>query len=101
MDYYDFLSTELDKLDEAKLLEDVFSEFLSEIKFKFWKKESLNNFITSLNNCKLYELLKLENNSKDSNIFDNYISNIDLSTNKNISNSIYNSKIYILQYWTK
>ena len=91
VDYYDFLSTELDKLDEAKLLEDVFSEFLSEIKFKFWKKESLNNFITSLNNCKLYDLLKL-NEIKDSNYFEKYISSIDLTTNKNLSNSIYNSK---------
>jgi hypothetical protein len=91
VDYYDFLSNELDKMDEAKLLEDVFSEFLSEIKFKFWKKESLNIFKESLNNCKLYDLLKL-NEIKDSNYFEKYISSIDLTTNKNLSNSIYNSK---------
>ena len=92
IDYYEYLSKELEKLDESKLLEDIFKEFLSDIKFRFLKKDSFQSFKDSLNNCKLYELLKLENNSKDSNIFDNYISNIEFSTNKNISNSIYNSK---------
>ena len=92
IDYYEYLSKELEKLDESKLLEDIFKEFLSDIKFRFLKKDSFQSFKDSLNNCKLYELLKLENNSKDSNFFDNYISNIEFSTNKNISNSIYNSK---------
>ena len=96
-DYYEYLSKELENVNESKLLEDVFSEFLTEIKFSFWKKDSFQMFKNSLNNCKLYELLKLDNNSKDSNIFDNYISNIDLSTNKNISNSIYNSKSELLR----
>ena len=92
IDYYEYLSKELEKLDESKLLVEIFKEFLSDIKFRFLKKDSFQSFKDSLNNCKLYELLKLENNSKDSNIFDNYISNIEFSTNKNISNSIYNSK---------
>ena len=97
IDYYEYLSKELEKLDESKLLEDIFKEFLSDIKFRFLKKDSFQSFKDSLNNCKLYELLKLENNSKDSNIFDNYISNIEFSTNKNISNSIYNSKSELLR----
>ena len=92
IDYYEYLSKELEKLDESKLLVEIFKEFLSDIKIRFLKKDSFQSFKDSLNNCKLYELLKLENNSKDSNIFDNYISNIEFSTNKNISNSIYNSK---------
>ena len=97
IDYYEYLSKELEKLDESKLLEDIFKEFLSDIKFRFLKKDSFQSFKDSLNNCKLYELLKLENNSKDSNFFDNYISNIEFSTNKNISNSIYNSKSELLR----
>ena len=96
-DYYEFLSQELEKMDESKLLENVFSEFFSEIKFRFWKKESFKDFKNSLNNCKLYELLKLDNNSKDLNFFDNYISNIEFSTNKNFSNSLYNSKSELLR----
>ena len=97
IDYYEYLSKELEKLDESKLLVEIFKEFLSDIKFRFLKKDSFQSFKDSLNNCKLYELLKLENNSKDSNIFDNYISNIEFSTNKNISNSIYNSKSELLR----
>ncbi len=91
IDYYDFLLNELNQLDEAKLLEKVFSEFFSEIKFRFWKKDSMLNFKNSLNNCQLFDLLKL-NSDKDSNYFEKYISNIDFTTNKNLSNSIYNSK---------
>ena len=97
IDYYEYLSKELEKLDESKLLVEIFKEFLSDIKFRFLKKDSFQSFKDSLNNCKLYELLKLENNSKDSNFFDNYISNIEFSTNKNISNSIYNSKSELLR----
>ena len=91
IDYYDFLLNELNQLDEAKLLEKVFSEFFSEIKFRFWKKDAMLNFKNSLNNCQLFDLLKL-NSDKDSNYFEKYISNIDFTTNKNLSNSIYNSK---------
>ena len=91
IDYYDFLLNELNQLDEAKLLEKVFIEFFSEIKFRFWKKDSMLNFKNSLNNCQLFDLLKL-NSDKDSNYFEKYISNIDFTTNKNLSNSIYNSK---------
>ena len=97
IDYYEYLSKELEKLDESKLLEDIFKEFLSDIKFRFLKKDSFQSFKDSLNNCKLYELLKLENNSKDSNFFDNYISNIEFSTNKKISNSMCNSKSELLR----
>ena len=96
IDYYDFLSNELDKMDESKLLEEVFSEFFSEIKYRFWKKDSMFNFKNSLNNCKLFDLLKL-NLDKDSNYFEKYISNIDFTTNKNLSNSIYNSKSELLR----
>ena len=95
-DYYELLSNELEKLDESKLLENVFSEFLSEIKFKYWKKDSLQNFKNSLNNCKLYDLLKL-NKNKDSNYFDTYLSNEEFSTNKKLSNSLYNSKSELLR----
>ena len=97
IDYYEYLSKELEKLDESKLLVEIFKEFLSDIKIRFLKKDSFQSFKDSLNNCKLYELLKLENNSKDSNIFDNYISNIEFSTNKNISNSMCNSKSELLR----
>ena len=96
-DYYEFLSNELKTMDESKLLENVFSEFFSEIKYRFWKQESFQAFKNSLNNCKLYELLKLDNNSKDSNVFDNYISSMEFSTNKNLSNSLYNSKSELLR----
>ena len=96
-DYYEFLSNELKTMDESKLLENVFSEFFSEIKYRFWKQESFQAFKNSLNNCKLYELLKLYNNSKDSNVFDNYISSMEFSTNKNLSNSLYNSKSELLR----
>ena len=91
IDYYEFLLNELNNLDESKLLENVFSEFLLNIKFKFWKKDSFDNFKNSLNNCKLYDLLKLNNN------FDTYISNAEFSTNKNHSSSIYNSKSELLR----
>ena len=90
-DYYEFLSNELNQLDESKLLEQIFSEYLSEIKFNYWKKDSFNNFKTSLNNCIIYDLLKLKE-SNTSNNFDTFISNMDFSTNRNLSNSIYNSK---------
>ena len=96
-DYYEFLSNELEKMDESKLLEEVFTDFFSEIKFNYWKKESFQNFKDSLNNCKLYDLLKFENKSKDSNLFENYISNAEFSTNKNLSNSLYNSKSELLR----
>ena len=96
-DYYEFLSNELEKMDESKLLEEVFTDFFSEIKFNYWKKESFQNFKDSLNNCKLYALLKFENKSKDSNFFENYISNAEFSTNKNLSNSLYNSKSELLR----
>ena len=91
IDYYEFLLNELNNLDESKLLENVFSEFLLNIKFKFWKKDSFDNFKNSLNNCKLYDLLKLNNN------FDTYISNAEFSTNKNHNSSIYNSKSELLR----
>ena len=97
IDYYEYLSKKLEKLDESKLLVEIFKEFLSDIKIRFLKKDSFQSFKDSLNNCKLYELLKLENNSKDSNIFDNYISNIEFSTNKKISNSMCNSKSELLR----
>ena len=97
IEYYEFLENELDKMDESKLLEEVFSEFLSEIKFRFWKKDSFQLFKNSLNNCKLYDLLKMNNDTKDSNFFDTYISNIEFSTNKNLSNSLYNSKSELLR----
>ena len=90
IDYYDFLSNELNQLDEDKLLESIFSEFFSEIKFRFWKKDSMLNFKNSLNNCQIFDLLKL-NLDKDSNYFEKYISNVDFTTNKNLSNSIYNN----------
>ena len=96
VDYYELLSAEFEKLDESKLLENIFSEFLSEIKFKYWKKDSFQDFKNSLNNCKLYELLKL-NKNKDSNYFDTYLSNVDFSTNKKLSNSLYNSKSELLR----
>ena len=95
-DYYEFLENELDKIDESSLLEEVFSEFLTQIKYRYWKKDSFQTFKNSLNNCKLYDLLKL-NNSKDSNYFDTYMSNIEFSTNKNLSNSLYNSKSELLR----
>lgn len=92
IDYFEFLSNELDKVDESTLLEDIFKEFFTEIKFKFWRKDSFQNFKYSLNNCKLFDLLKLEKNTNnDSNNFDAYISNIEFSTNKNLSNSLYNN----------
>ena len=96
IDYYEFLSNELDKLDESKLLEDVFADFFSEIKFRFWKKDSMQNFKNSLNTCKLFDLLKL-NEVKDSNYFEKYISNVEFTTNKNLSNSLYNSKSELLR----
>ena len=96
VDYYDFLSNELDKLDESKLLEDVFADFFSEIKFRFWKKDSMQNFKNSLNTCKLFDLLKL-NEVKDSNYFEKYISNVEFTTNKNLSNNLYNSKSELLR----
>lgn len=95
-DYYEFLENELDKIDESSLLEEVFSEFLTQIKYRYLKKDSFQTFKNSLNNCKLYDLLKL-NNSKDSNYFDTYMSNIEFSTNKNLSNSLYNSKSELLR----
>ena len=49
------------------------------------------NFKKSLNNCQLFDLLKL-NLDKDSNYFEKYISSNDFTTNKNLSNSVYNSK---------
>ena len=91
IDYYDFLLNELNQLDEDKLLENVFCEFFSEIKFRFWKQDSMFNFKKSLNNCQLFDLLKL-NLDKDSNYFEKYISSNDFTTNKNLSNSVYNSK---------
>ena len=91
IDYYEFLRNELNKLDESKFLENIFSEYLSEIKFNYWKKDAFDNFKKSLNNCKLYDLLKLKD-SNDSNNFDTFISNMDFSLNKNLSNSLYNSK---------
>ena len=69
----------------------MFSEVLVNIEFKFCKEDSVEDFKNSLNNCKLYDLLKLNNN------FDTYISNAEFSTNKNHSSSIYNSKSELLR----
>ena len=82
-DYYELMYKELEQRDESKELENIFSEFFTEIKYKFLKKNFYNDFIYSLNNCKLYELIKINN----SNCFDTLISNMELSNNKNLSNS--------------
>ena len=95
IDYYELMNKELEQRDESKELENIFSEFFTEIKYKFWKKSFYNDFIYSLNNCKLYELIKINN----SNCFDTLISNMELSNNKNLSNSnsyFNNSKSEIL-----
>ena len=99
-DYYEYMSNKLEKRDESKILENIFSEFFSEIRFKYWMKDSFNNFIYSLNNCKIYDLIKLRKKNNDSNYFDTLISNMELSNNKNLSNtnsSLYNSKSELLR----
>ena len=83
IDFYELMYKKLEERDESKELENIFSEFFTEIKYKFWKKNSHKDFIYSLNNCKLYKLIKINN----SNCLDTLISNMELSNNKNFSNS--------------
>ena len=93
IDYYELLSKELEQRDESKELENIFSEFFTEIKFKFWIQASYDDFIYSLNNCQIYNLIKLKNIG-NSNFFDELISNMELSNNTNISVSGNNSYLY-------
>jgi hypothetical protein len=100
LDFYEIMSKELDGRDESKELENIFSEFLSEIKFKYWIKNSYKNFIDSLNKCQLYDLIKLNKESSDSNFFDTLMSKMELSNNKNLTSSnsyLYNSKSELLR----
>ena len=100
IDYYELMSKELEQRDESKELENIFSEFFTIIRYKFWKKKFYNDFIYSLNNCKLYDLIKLNKENKNSNCFNVLMSNMELSNNKNLSNSnsyLYNSKSEILR----
>ena len=99
IDYYEIMVKNLNQRDEAKELENIFSEFFTEIKYKYWMKNSYKEFIYSLNNCQIYSLIKF-NKDKNSYCFDELISNMELSNNKNISNSnsyIYNSKSELLR----
>lgn len=99
-DYYELMSKNLEEMDESKILENIFSEYFSEIKFNYWMKNSFKNFINSLNNCRLYDLIKLRKENNKSNIFDTLMSNMDLSNNKYLSNtnsSLYNSKSELLR----
>ena len=100
LDFYELMSKELEKRDESKELENIFSEFFSEIKFKFWMKKSYKDFIYSLNNCQLYDLIKLNKDKSDSNYFDALMSKMELSNNKNLTSSnsyLYNSKSELLR----
>ena len=99
-DYYELMSKELEQRDESKELENIFSEFFSQIKFKFWLNKSYDDFIFSLNNCQIYNLIKLKKEKNKSNNIDELISNMKLSNNKNINNSnsyLYNSKSELLR----
>lgn len=99
-DYYELMSKNLEEMDESKILENIFSEYFSEIKFKYWMNNSFKNFINSLNNCRLYDLIKLRKENDKSNIFDALMSNMELSNNKYLSNtnsSLYNSKSELLR----
>ena len=99
-DYYELMSKELEQRDESKELENIFSEFFSQIKFKFWLNKSYDDFIYSLNNCQIYNLIKLKKEKNKSNNIDELISNMKLSNNKNINNSnsyLYNSKSELLR----
>ena len=102
IDYYKMIAEILEQKDESKELERIFSEFFSEIKFKYWMKNSFKDFISSLNNCQIYDLIKLKkkNNNDNSNCFNELISNMELSNNKNLSNNnsyLYNSKSELLR----
>ena len=100
LDFYELMSKELEKRDESKELENIFSEFFSETKFKFWMKKSYKDFIDSLNNCQLYDLIKLNKDNSDSNYFDALMSKMELSNNKNLTSSnsyLYNSKSELLR----
>ena len=100
IDYYELMSKNLEEMDESKILEKIFSEYFSEIKFKYWMNNSFKNFINSLNNCRLYDLIKLRKENNNSNIFDTLMSNMELSNNKYLSNtnsSLYNSKSELLR----
>ena len=98
IDYYDLLSKELEQRDESKELENIFCEFFSQIKYRFWKKDSYADFIYSLNNCQLFNLIKLNKENNNSNCFDTLMSNMELSNNKNLSNSnLYSSKSELLR----
>ncbi len=100
LDFYELMSKELEKRDESKELENIFSEFFSETKFKFWMKKSYKEFIDSLNNCQLYDLIKLNKDNSDSNYFDALMSKMELSNNKNLTSSnsyLYNSKSELLR----
>ena len=100
IDYYELMSKNLEEMDESKILENIFSEYFSEIKFKYWMNNSFKNFINSLNNCRLYDLIKLRKENNKSNIFDTLMSNMELSNNKYLSNtnsSLYNSKSELLR----
>jgi hypothetical protein len=99
-DYYELMSKELEQRDESKELDNIFSEFFSQIKFKFWLNKSYDDFIYSLNNCQIYNLIKLKKEKNKSNNIDELISNMELSNNKNINNSnsyLYNSKSELLR----
>jgi len=99
-DYYELMSKNLEEMDESKILENIFSEYFSEIKFKYWMNNSFKNFINSLNDCRLYDLIKLRKENSKSNIFDTLMSNMELSNNKYLSNtnsSLYNSKSELLR----
>ena len=100
IDYYELMYKELEQRDESKELENIFSEFFTIIRYKFCKKKFYNDFIDSLNNCKLYDLIKLNKENKNTNCFNVLMSNMELSNNKNLSNSnsyLYNSKSEILR----
>ena len=100
IDYFDLLSKELEQRDESKELEKIFCEFFSEIKFRFWMENSYQDFKYSLNNCKLFDLIKIKKENNNSNCFDALMSNMELSNNKNITNSnsyLYSSKSEILR----
>ena len=99
-DYYELMFKELEQRDESKELDNIFSEFFSQIKFKFWLNKSYDDFIYSLNNCQIYNLIKLKKEKNKSNNIDELISNMELSNNKNINNSnsyLYNSKSELLR----
>ena len=100
-DYYEYMVEKLKQKDESKEMEKIFSEFLSEIKFKYWIQNSYIDFINSLNNCQIYELIKIKKeNNNNKNCFDELISNMELSNNKNLSSNnsyLYNSKSELLR----